>query len=153
MMTRMTAEMKRIFEQMNKDQKVRMFYELAKYISDNANENVDDNDIQNLFNDITDIVNSIEKIGKKKYCTTNDLLTTVEYLHNNTPEGIIRDADTILNDLIQENDFEFTGIAQDIFNIWKKAKDRKAVEEMFFEFVGIEFKEYLEKCLDEITRK
>ena len=55
MMTRMTAEMKRIFEQMNKDQKVRMFYELAKYISDNANENVEDNDIQNLFNDITDI--------------------------------------------------------------------------------------------------
>lgn len=153
MMTRMTAEMKRIFEQMNKDQKVRMFYELAKYISDNANENVEDNDIQNLFNDITDIVNNIEKIGKKKYCTTNDLLTAVEYLHNNTPEGIIRDADTILNDLIQENDFEFTGIAQDIFNIWKKAKDRKAVEEMFFEFVGIEFKEYLEKCLDEITRK
>lgn len=153
MMTRMTAEMKRIFEQMNKDQKVRMFYELAKYISDNANENVEDNDIQNLFNDITDIVNNIEKIGKKKYCTTNDLLTVVEYLHNNTPEGIIRDADTILNDLIQENDFEFTGIAQDIFNIWKKTKDKKAVEEMFFEFVGIEFKEYLEKCLDEITRK
>lgn len=153
MMTRMTAEMKRIFEQMNKYQKVRMFYELGKYISDNVNENVEDNDIQNLFNDITDIVNSIEKIGKKKYCTTNDLLTTVEYLHNNTPEGIIRDADTILNDLIQENDFEFTGIAQDIFNIWKKTKDKKAVEEMFFEFVGIEFKEYLEKCLDEITRK
>ena len=81
------------------------------------------------------------------------LLIAVEYLHDNTPEGIIRDADTILNDLIQENDFEFTGIAQDIFNIWKKAKDKKAVEEMFFEFVGIEFKEYLEKCLDEITRK
>lgn len=81
------------------------------------------------------------------------LLIAVEYLHNNTPEGIIRDADTILNDLIQKNDFEFTGIAQDIFNIWKKTKDKKAVEEMFFEFVGIEFKEYLEKCLNEITRE
>ena len=82
-----------------------------------------------------------------------DLFTSVEYLHNNTPEGIIRDADTILIDCIEENELEFTGIAQCIFNIWKKTKDKKAVEEMFFEFVGIEFKEYLKKCLEEITRK
>lgn len=81
------------------------------------------------------------------------LFTTVEYLHNNTPEGIICDADTILVDHLETNDFEFIGIAQDIFNIWKKTKDKKAVEEMFFEFVGIEFKEYLKECLEKITRK
>ncbi len=62
MMTRMTAEMKRIFEQMNKDQKVRMFYELAKYISDNVNENVEDKDMQNLFEDIANVVNDIENL-------------------------------------------------------------------------------------------
>ena len=82
-----------------------------------------------------------------------DLLMSVENLHNNTPDGIIRDADTILIDCIEENELELTGIAQDIFNIWKKTKDKKAVEEMFFEFIGIEFKEYLEKCLEEITRE
>lgn len=62
MVPRMTAEMKRIFEQMNKDQKVRMFYELAKYISDNANENVEDKNMQNLFEDIANVVNDIENL-------------------------------------------------------------------------------------------
>lgn len=42
MMTRMTAEMKRIFEQMNDKQKIRMFYELGKYIISNVDENVED---------------------------------------------------------------------------------------------------------------
>lgn len=45
MMTRVTAEMKRIFEQMNDKQKIRMFYELGKYIISNVDENVEDKDM------------------------------------------------------------------------------------------------------------
>lgn len=62
MMTRMTAEMKRIFEQMNDKQKIRMFYELAKYIISNVDENVEDKDMQNLFEDIVNVVNDVEDL-------------------------------------------------------------------------------------------
>jgi hypothetical protein len=77
----------------------------------------------------------------------------VEDLNYDTPEGIIRDSDTILVDLLNESDFEFSGISQDIFNIYKKSKDKESVKEMFFEFAGMEFEEYLAKCLEEITRE
>lgn len=97
------------------------------------------------------------KIGmKRKFQKDGDcmekLLKEVEELNYNTPDGVIRDADTIIIDAIQKNDFEITGIAQDIFNIWENSSDKKAVEQMFFEFTDMEFKDFLEKCKDEITR-
>ena len=73
------------------------------------------------------------------------LLKEVEKLNTNAPDGVVVDADTILVDVIQKNDFEITGIAQDIFNIWRNSSDRKAVEQMFFEFTDMEFKDYLKK--------
>ena len=81
-----------------------------------------------------------------------ELLKEVEELNANTPNGMIADADTILVDLIDKNDFEITGIAQDIFNIWKNSSDKNAVEQMFFEFADTEFKDYLETCKKEISR-
>lgn len=81
-----------------------------------------------------------------------ELLKEVEELNNNTPNGVIKDADTILVDMIENNDFEITGMAQDIFNIWKSSSDKNAVEQMFFEFTDVEFKNYLEKCKKEISR-
>ncbi len=81
-----------------------------------------------------------------------ELLKEVEELNANTPNGMITDADTILVDLIDKNDFEITGIAQDIFNIWKNSSDKNAVEQMFFEFTDTEFKDYLETCKKEISR-
>lgn len=80
------------------------------------------------------------------------LLKEVEELNNNTTDGWIKDADTILADIVQENDFEITGIAQDIFNIWRNSSDKGAVEQIFFEFTDMEFKDFLEKCKEEITR-
>lgn len=63
------------------------------------------------------------------------------------------DADTILKDIMDEQDFEISGMAQEIFNIYHKSSDKQAVKEMFFEFTGMEFDQYLMKCSKEITRK
>ena len=81
------------------------------------------------------------------------LLKYVEELNTNTPAGQIVDADTILKDIMDEQDFEISGMAQDIFNIYQKSSDKQAVKEMFFEFTGMEFDQYLMKCIREIKRK
>lgn len=81
-----------------------------------------------------------------------DLIKQVENLNDNTPNGRVVDADTILVDAIEANDFEFSGFAQDIFNIWKTSKDKTAVEQMFYEFTDVEFSDYLKQCVNEITR-
>lgn len=90
----------------------------------------------------------IGELQRRKDLTAN-LLSQVEKLHNNTPDGVIIDADTILADLVQNNDEWF---AQDIFNIWETSKDKQSVEQMFFEFTGVEFNKYLRRCIDGISR-
>jgi len=65
----------------------------------------------------------------------------------NNAEGQFRDADTLLADCIKESDCEFTGISEDVFNIWKNSTDRTSVEAMFYELAGIEFSDYIELCI------
>lgn len=84
--------------------------------------------------------------------TTREKIRQVELLNTSTPEGIITDSDTILADLLLNVDNEISGFSQDIFNIYKRSKDKDAVKQMFFEFTGTEFDDYLDKCMKEITR-
>ena len=93
------------------------------------------------------------RLRKNEVYVMEQLLKYVEELNTNTPDGQIVDADTILKDIMDEQDFEISGMAQDIFNIYHKSSDKQAVKEMFFEFTGMEFDQYLMKCSREITRK
>lgn len=77
---------------------------------------------------------------------TEQAIQTVEDMAEHLPNGLIRDVDTVLVDIIKAVDFEFDGFAQDIFNIWRKSSDRKSVEQMFFEVTDCEFLDYLKKC-------
>ena len=75
------------------------------------------------------------------------MIAEVRNLSANTPNGVIQDADTVLADVMEESDFEMTGIAEGIFRIWEESKDRIAVEQMFYAFTNMCFDDYLKMCI------
>ena len=79
------------------------------------------------------------------------LLSEVEKLSQNTPNGRIIDSDTILADIMDDADFQISGISQDIFNIWKNSNDKKAVEDLFEIFTEVKFEHYLSRCINEMS--
>lgn len=84
--------------------------------------------------------------------STEEMIKEVEKLNSNTSKGNTIDADFILVELMQNCNYEFTGIAQDIFNIWMRSSDKKAVEQLFYDFTNLEFDSYLKKCIEELSR-
>ena len=76
-----------------------------------------------------------------------------EYLHNNTPGGMIKDADTILEDIIENRDKEVSGVANDVFEIYKNTSDKKAVKAIFEAITGTTFDDYVDECVKNTTRK
>lgn len=84
-------------------------------------------------------------------------MNLAEVLQSNTPEGYVIDGDTILKDQIDElSDQDYTGIFKEITKIWKEAKtvrERQLFEKMFETFTGISMKEYLKKCIKNITKE
>lgn len=83
---------------------------------------------------------------------TEALVNEVERLNNSIPDGVVYDSDTVLADAIDNCNYHFNGLSQDIFNIWKNSTDKESVERMFYEFTDMEFKDFLEKCINEISR-
>lgn len=63
--------------------------------------------------------------------------------------GILYDSDTVLKDLVDDCSFEISGLSQDLFNIYKRSHDKASVRQMFLLFTGVQFEEYLEKCVKE----
>lgn len=87
---------------------------------------------------------------------TVEEINHAETLSKNVPDGVIQDADTILADLCEETSMEEPGLAYDVFNTWKAAQtshERESIEGMFLIFAGIEFGEYLERCIKETTQE
>lgn len=89
---------------------------------------------------------------QKRNNVTSEMIQVAENVMNKTPDDAIIDPDTILADIMEEQDFTFAGFAQDIFNIWKSSNDKKAVEQMFYEFTDISFDQFLRRCINETTR-
>ena len=66
-------------------------------------------------------------------------------------KGIIRDADTILDDIMGSHWDEFheqSGVADELFSIYEQAADKNTFRQMFKLFVGCEFDEYFQDCVD-----
>ena len=61
MMAEMTKQMSDVMKNTNDKQKIRLFYELGKYIKENVDE-TDDDEMNNLFDDIANVVNDIENL-------------------------------------------------------------------------------------------
>ena len=60
-MTEMNKEMQKCFDEMSDKQKIRMFYELTKYMHKNM-EYGEDEDVNNLIEDIANVKNDIENL-------------------------------------------------------------------------------------------
>lgn len=56
----MNEKLEKIMKEITDTEKIRLFYELAKYIVNNAE--AEDDDMENLFNDIANVVNDIENL-------------------------------------------------------------------------------------------
>ena len=61
-------------------------------------------------------------------------------------DGVIRDADTVLADIMQNADFEITGLGKEIFEIYKKTSDKEAFENLFYSLSGETFDNYIGRC-------
>lgn len=75
-------------------------------------------------------------------------------LLNNTPDGQIVDADTILKDYMDNMDWEISGIAVDLLKMFLDAdKEKKGMfYDMFRFFTDRSFGEYLDECLEKTTK-
>lgn len=83
--------------------------------------------------------------------TIDERIEKVRALHNEVNANVFgvafHDADTILVDLQEEGlDIDATGVANEIFDIYKKTSDKKAFLDLFESLVGTSFTSYLRKC-------
>lgn len=73
-------------------------------------------------------------------------------LLKDTPDGTIRDADTILADLMENADFCQSGTAAEVIRIYKQSKDKKTVKCLFEFFTDTSFDSWLDQCVKQTTR-
>ena len=111
-----------------------------------------------------DITSKLQEVLYTKRCEVNKEnnhivdehninVEKAEYLNKNTPDGMIRDADTILEDIIENRDKEVSGVANDVFEIYKNASDKKSVKAIFEAITGTTFDDYVNECVKNTTRK
>ena len=55
-------------------------------------------------------------------------------------------------DVVEKADCSETGIAEEVFGIWKNSTDKESVEKLFYSICGVTFKDYLEYCVNNTYR-
>ncbi|MFR1173894.1 MAG: hypothetical protein ACLSEA_10235, partial [Thomasclavelia ramosa] len=68
-------------------------------------------------------------------------------------QSVIQDADTVLADILEDVDFEITGIVADLLKIHQNSKDRESVETCFEILTGWTIPDYLKKCIATILEQ
>lgn len=92
------------------------------------------------------VANVIEK------CRMTEMAVDAIEKANHLPYGLpCIDADTILVDLVNQEDMEETGIGEGLIALWLKSCDRDSVQKVFELFTGTRFSEYLQRCTEETT--
>jgi hypothetical protein len=82
-------------------------------------------------------------------------IENIKNLQKSTPNGYVIDADTILCDIMKNPnlDFEITGIALELFELYEKTTDKKGFEKLFSFFTDKKFEEFVEECEEKTTRR
>ena len=143
---------KKILSQMTEDEKENVVMHVEICRDFNETKNLDDEDValydaiieERVASKAVEPVDEIDELEK--------LVIEAKALAKNAPDGFVVDGDTILCDIMEEADFEITGLAADIFDIWLKSSDRKSVEKLFYDLTDVDFEDFVNRCLDETTR-
>lgn len=97
--------------------------------------------------------NGIKELEKFTNALLEAEIEDVEKLQDNTPNGTVIDADTILADYLSSfASPDSNGVSMEIFEIFRSSSDKKAVTDMFQAFTGISFSDYLKECKEKISR-
>lgn len=86
----------------------------------------------------------VQKLSEQR--KTRKLFETLTFLEKQMEdESAVRDADTVLADILEGADFEITGIVTDLLKTYQGSKDRESVETCFEVLTGVTIQEYLKK--------
>lgn len=84
----------------------------------------------------------VQKLSEQR--KTRKLFETLTFLEKQMEdESAVRDADTVLADILEGADFEITGIVTDLLKTYQGSKDRESVETCFEVLTGVTIQEYL----------
>ena len=84
---------------------------------------------------------------KKQTAKIELIIKNIEFM-NKASVGVLGiDSDTILADILDNCDYQVSGLSQEIFDIWKSSKDKDAIEKIFLAITDVSFEDYLNKCI------
>jgi hypothetical protein len=77
----------------------------------------------------------------------NDKCYKVLHMQSAMPNGTIRDANTVLQDVLDKTEPEITGLAAEIITLYLESSDKKSMSAMFEAMTGCSFEEYLDRSI------